>query len=133
MEEASDVTQTWERFCDLLSAGDADGLDELVSPDATVIIGTAPGEWVDDRSRMRFRFEAEGMGLTPVDPLAWAEGSLGFVVDRPRFAFPDGSGIDTRATAVMRLEDGVWRLVHVHVSVGVPDEEAARLQAGGAG
>ena len=133
MEEASDLTQTWQRFCDRLSEGDVDSFDELVSSEATVIIGTTPGEWVDDRVRMRFGFETEGVGLTPVDPVAWAEGALGFVLDKPRFVFPDGSGIDTRVTAVLHLEDGAWRLVHAHFSVGVPDEEVARLQAGWAG
>jgi hypothetical protein len=133
MEEASDVTQTWRRFCDRLSAGDVDSFDELVSHEATVIIGTAPGEWIDDRLRMRFGFETEGIGLTPVNPVAWAEGALGFVLDTPRFEFPDGSGIDTRVTAVVHLEDESWRVVHAHFSVGVPDEEVARLQAGWTG
>jgi hypothetical protein len=129
MEEASDLTQTWHRFCDRISAGDVDSFDDLVSREATVVIGTAPGEWVDDRERMRFGFETEGIELTPADPVAWAEGSLGFVLDRPQFRLPDGSLIDARVTAVLRLEDEVWRVVHSHFSVGVPDEEVARLQA----
>ena len=133
MEQASDVAQSWGRFCHRLTEGDADSFDDLVSREATVIIGTAPEEWVDDRRRMRFGFETEGVGLNPVDPVAWAEGSLGFVLDKPRFNFPDGTGIDTRVTAVLRLEDDVWRIVHAHFSVGVPDEEVARLQAAWAG
>jgi hypothetical protein len=129
MEEASDLTQTWHRFCDRISAGDVDSFDDLVSREATVVIGTAPGEWVADRDQMRFGFETEGIELTPADPVAWAEGSLGFVLDRPQFQLPDGSRIDARVTAVLRLEDEVWRVVHSHFSVGVPDEEVARLQA----
>ena len=129
MEEASDLTQTWHRFCDRISAGDVDSFDDLVSREATVVIGTAPGEWVDDREQMRFGFETEGIELTPADPVAWAEGSLGFVLDRPQFRLPDGSLIDARVTAVLRLEDEVWRVVHSHFSVGVPDEQVARLQA----
>jgi hypothetical protein len=129
MEEASDLTQTWHRFCDRISAGDVDTFDDLVSHEATVVIGTAPGEWVADRDQMRFGFETEGIELTPADPIAWAEGSLGFVLDRPQFQLPDGSRIDARVTAVLRLEDEVWRVVHSHFSVGVPDEEVARLQA----
>jgi hypothetical protein len=129
MEEASDLTQTWHRFCDRISAGDVDSFDDLVSHEATVVIGTAPGEWVADRDQMRFGFETEGIELTPADPIAWAEGSLGFVLDRPQFQLPDGSRIDARVTAVLRLEDEVWRVVHSHFSVGVPDEEVARLQA----
>jgi hypothetical protein len=130
MDIPPELTQTWHRFCDYLSAGDVAAFDELVSRDATVIIGTAPGEWVDDRARMRFGFETEGVGLTPRDPRGWAEGALGFVLDTPRFTFPDGSGMDTRVTSVMRLEDDAWRLVHAHFSVGVPDDEVVALQEG---
>lgn len=34
----------------------------------------------------------------------------------------------TRLTAVHRQEAGHWLLVHMHVSVGVPDEEVLELQ-----
>jgi hypothetical protein len=27
---------------------------------------------------------------------------------------------------VLNLEDGAWKVVHLHFSVGVPDEEAVR-------
>jgi SnoaL-like domain len=50
------------------------------------------------------------------------------VVDEPKFGFPDGSGFDCRVTAIMRNEGNVWRLVHAHFSVGVPDEEVVELQ-----
>jgi hypothetical protein len=53
---------------------------------------------------------------------------MGWVVDDPTFIFPDGSAIQTRLTAVMRQEDGRWKLVHAHFSVGVPDEEVIELQ-----
>jgi SnoaL-like domain len=38
------------------------------------------------------------------------------------------SSFDCRVMAVVRSEDGVWRLVHAHSSVGVPDEEVLVLQ-----
>ena len=34
----------------------------------------------------------------------------------------------TRLTAVLREEEGSWAIVHLHVSVGVPDEEVVDLQ-----
>ena len=45
-----------------------------------------------------------------------------------RFLFPDGSLMQTRLTAVMRQEGGRWKLVHMHLSVGVPDEQVVELQ-----
>ena len=98
MEESADVREALLRFCERLSANDVGSFDDLVSRQATLIIGTAPGEWVEDRERMRYGFEAEGVRLEPSDPRGYAEGSLGWVVDQPRFVFPDGSAMQTRVT-----------------------------------
>ncbi len=100
----------------------------MSSHPATLVIGTAPGEWVTERPRLRFGFEAEGLAVEAGDPIGYVEGSLGWVVDQPTFFFPDGSAMDARLTAVMHREDGRWKLVHMHLSVGVPDEEVVELQ-----
>jgi ketosteroid isomerase-like protein len=129
VQRSVDVRAAMLRFYDRLSASDVASFDQLVSRDpATLVIGTAPGEWVTDRARLRFGFEAEGVGIDAGDPDGYADGSLGWVVDQPTFRFPDGSAMRTRLTAVLHLEDGAWRLVHMHVSVGVPDEEVVALQ-----
>jgi hypothetical protein len=129
VQQSEEVREAMLRFCDRLSAGDVASFDELVSQEsATLIIGTAPGEWVTERDRMRFGFEAEGVRLEAKDPVGYEEGSLGWVVDQPAFVFPDGSVMQTRLTAVMHQEEGRWKLVHMHVSVGVPDEQVVELQ-----
>lgn len=133
MNESSDVRDAWMRFADRLAAGDVDSFDDLVASDAKSIIGTAPGEIVEERAQMRFGFDTEGVTLTPGDPKAYEEGSMGWVVDEPDFGFPDGSVMKPRVTAVVRQEDGAWRIVHAHFSVGVPDEEVVELQARWAG
>ena len=128
MEESPNVRETLLRFFDRLSAGDVDAFDELVSSSpSTLIIGTAPGELVSDRARLRFGFEAEGVGLESDDPKAYEEGSMGWAVDQPMFSFPDGSKFQTRLTAIFRREDDRWKLVHGHFSVGIPDEEVVEL------
>lgn len=130
MHESEVVRETMLRFYDRLSASDVASFDELVAPDAVVIIGTAPGEWVTERDRMRFGFESEGVRLETGGALVgYEEGSMGWVADEPTFRFPDGSAMKTRLTAVVRQVDGRWSLVHMHVSVGVPDEEVVDLQA----
>jgi len=129
MRQSANVRETMLRFYDRLSAGDVGSFDELVSQEpATLVIGTAPGERVNDRAGLRFGFEAEGVRIEAKDPLGYEEGSLGWVVDEPTFFFPDGSGMQTRLTAVMHWEDDRWKIVHMHVSVGVPDEEVVELQ-----
>ena len=131
MQQSTEVRDAMLRFYDRLSASDIGSFDELVSQESvTFIIGTAPGEWVTERERMRFGFEAEGFRIEAgEDPAGYEEGSLGWLVDEPTFFFPDGSSMDARLTAVIRQEDGRWKLVHMHVSVGVPDEEVVELQS----
>lgn len=55
---------------------------------------------------------------------AYEERPLGWGVDEPSFVFPDGSRLPTRLTAVLCQEDDDWKVVHLHFSVGVPDEQA---------
>lgn len=129
MRESTALVDAWLRFCDGISSGRTDLFDDIVSLEATSIIGTAPGETITDRAGMRFGFETEGITLESRSARGFEEGSLGWVVDEPRFGFPDGSGMDCRVTAVARQENDVWRLVHAHFSVGVPDDEVVGLQA----
>lgn len=63
------------------------------------------------------------------DPIGWQEGSAGLFVDEPTYFFPGGAGsMRTRLTAVLHRRDDRWKIVHMHVSVGVPDEEVIDLQ-----
>lgn len=129
MEQSSDVRDAFVRFCERLSAKDVATFDELVSGDpATLVIGTAPGEWVRDRGALRFGFETEGIHLEPDHPEGFEEGSMGWVVDEPTFTFPDSGTVKVRLTGVLHREGDRWKLVHAHFSVGVPDEEVATLQ-----
>ncbi len=129
MQQSAEVREAMLQFYDRLSASDVGSFDQLVSQEpATLVIGTAPGEWVTERDRLRFGFETEGFRIEAGDPAGYEEGSLGWVVDQPTLFLPDGSAIQTRLTAVMHQEDGRWKLVHMHVSVGVPDEEVVDLQ-----
>jgi len=130
LQASDDVRDTVLRFYDRLSAGDVGSFDSIVSADpAALVIGTAPGEWVTERDRLRFGFEAEGMRIDPgPSPVGYELGDVGWVVDEPIYVFPGGSAMATRVTAVLQREDGDWRIVHMHVSVGVPDEEVLELQ-----
>jgi hypothetical protein len=130
MKESTDVRDAMRRFYDGVTTGDVANFDDIVSGEsANMVIGTAPGEWVTDRAGLRFGFETEGVGMrSGPDPRGWEEGSIGWVADEPTLRYPDGSEINTRLTAVLRRENGTWRLVCAHFSVGVPDEEVVGLQ-----
>ena len=132
MQRSGDVRDAMLRFYERLSSGDVASFDRLVSGDpATLVIGTSPGEWVTERARLRYGFEAEGMGIVPGPrPVGFERDDVGWFVDEPTYVFPGGSGhMATRLTAILQREDGDWRIVHMHVSVGVPDEEVQDLQA----
>jgi hypothetical protein len=129
MEQSTGVREGILRFYERFSAGETAGFEEVIAAEPGVsVVGTGPDEghgtradWVAtyDRSirEMGLRLEAD-------DPSGYEEGSLGFGVDRPAFVLPDGSRLPTRMTGVLRREDGDWRVVHLHFSVGVPDEQA---------
>jgi ketosteroid isomerase-like protein len=128
MEPSNEIRDAMLRFYDALRAGDADAFDRVVSRDAaTVFIGTAPGEWVSDRERLRAGFRPPGVRIEDADPLGWSEGTIGWAADRPTLFF-GSDAVRTRLTAVWRHETDRWLLVHMHVSLGVPDSEAAGLQ-----
>jgi adenylate cyclase len=56
--------------------------------------------------------------VTPGDLRAFECGEVGWVVDRPTFRLAGGQQFDTRITLVLHREDGTWRIVHSHASVG---------------
>jgi SnoaL-like domain len=130
VEPSESVRATMLDFYARISASDVASFDRLISADpATLVIGTAPGEWIVERDRLRFGFEAEGLAIRPgPTPAGHEREDVGWFTDEPTYVFPDRSEMRTRLTAVLQREDDAWRIVHLHVSVGVPDEEVVALQ-----
>jgi hypothetical protein len=46
-------------------------------------------------------------------------GDVGWVVDRPTIELAGGGRFETRLTFVVHRQDGAWKIVHTHTSVGV--------------
>ena len=116
------------RFYQRFSAGDVASFAQgITSSNDALIIGTGPQEWLDGRATWIAGYQEQitaipGIRMEAGDPHGYAEGTLGWVADRPTFVLPDGTTIPARMTAVLRLEDGAWKLVNAHFSIGVPDE-----------
>ncbi len=53
---------------------------------------------------------------------------VGWAIDQPSFFFGDVGPVRTSLSAVFHREDDRWKMVHMHVSVGVPDDEVVDLQ-----
>jgi ketosteroid isomerase-like protein len=135
MRRSAEIRDTLLRFYEVFSAADLESLPQIIAQEAAegvVVIGTA-GEWIEGREQWIAATEAlmhemEGLRLEAgEEPHCYEEGSMGWVADRPRLVLPDGT-ISTRLTSVVRQEEGEWRFVHIHLSVGVPDEEVVELQ-----
>jgi hypothetical protein len=130
MEESTAVRDGLRTFYERFSAHDPDGFASVIAAEPGVsVIGTGPGEGEANRESWisSYRSFITELGLrleAGPNPQAWSEGTVGFARDEPRFVMPDGSYLPTRLTAVLRLEDEIWKIVHLHFSVGVADEDA---------
>ena len=136
MRRSAEIRDTLLRFYEAFSAPDLEGFAQVIAQkgdEGILVIGTDPGDWAEGRERWIAAREAlthsmEGLRLEAgEEPQGYEEGSMGWVADRPTAVLPEGT-ISTRLTGVVRQEEGEWRLVHVHLSVGVPDAEVVELQ-----
>jgi hypothetical protein len=93
MQESAGVKDGWLRFCVGVSEGRVEEFDDIVSQEAKLVIGTAPGEFVNDRAGMRFGFETEGVTLESRNVRAYEEGTLGFSIDETTLRIPRRVGI----------------------------------------
>src|SRR5215208_2847532 len=64
-----------------------------------------------------------GLQIVPSQLQAYREGSVGWVIDSESFRLPDGTEIPFRNTAIFHQEDGEWKLVHAHASIGARNED----------
>ena len=129
MTASPEVRDTMLEFYRRMLAGESDGANDLISHDpALVFIGSA-GEWVDDQAALRSGTQVPGEGLVAgPDPVGYANGDVGWFADQPTWHFADGTSVEMRMSAVLQLEPAGWRIVHVHMSVAVPDDQCVMLQ-----
>jgi adenylate cyclase len=96
--------------------------------DGSIFIGTDAFEfWTDSakhNAAVRPFFDGSYGTWTwqASEAIAFVEGSVGWTVDRPSVHMVDRAGseasLEARVSLVWHLEDGVWRVVHSHASVG---------------
>jgi hypothetical protein len=128
VETAPELKELVLRLYEAVSRGDGAAIEGLLSRErGLVFIGTDPNEWFEDSASVRTMLEAQaGAGVTvvPGEIGAYREGSVGWIADRGVFKLPDGGEVPFRITAVFRREDGEWKLIQEHASIGVGNEEA---------
>jgi ketosteroid isomerase-like protein len=112
------------------SRGDTSLVDAHVSPgDGTCLIGSDPGEVFRGGSAVAqfLRSEVEGAGgratFSPTDIEAFSEGTVGWATTNVTITMPDGRHVSPRWSAVFHMEDGVWKFVQTHASIGIANED----------
>ncbi len=132
MERSPVLEDQLDRLYAAFSGGDGDAMASMTTGrDGLVFIGTDPDEWFEEVGEVRTMLESQaGAGLTVEHgrPVAFEEGTVGWVADRGHFVLPDGGRVPFRITAVFHREDGGWRLVQEHASVAVSNEAALGVE-----
>ncbi len=117
-------------------------MKRMSSHPCVVMIGSAAEEWFKGRDQIERVMR--GGGVPDADPTemprssldeieAYRDGDVGWATAHGTWTIGDTS-VPFRMTAVLHLEDGLWRGVQNHVSIGVPNDEMTNpiFQAAGA-
>ena len=130
MKPSNELKELTMRGLDSFAQSGLDFFTQRISAQAGVLaIGTDPKEWWPGYDTITNIFKAQseamqGMMIVNSAPQAFSEGSVGWVADQPTFRLPDGTEIPFRLTIVYHQEDGEWKVVQWHASLGVANEEA---------
>jgi hypothetical protein len=130
MEQSDELRDLTLRFYEAEATGDLSFIERHFSrQEGVVYVGSDPNEWWEGFGAfveaMRGQSEAMGgMQIVAGQLQAYREGSVGWSIDRDAsLRLPDGTEIPFRNTCVFVHEDGEWKLIHGHSSVGVRNEE----------
>jgi len=96
-----------------------------------LVIGSEPNDRYEDyESIIRFYDAAGAVGLeiNVEDLKAYRENTFGWVIDRVLARLPNGVEIPVRHTYIFHQENDEWKIIHTHISVGIPDEQLSMLQ-----
>jgi len=121
VEPSEEIRRIVQRWTLAIAEGDADAaLGRLSEHPGTLIVGTDPDEWwVGRETRAIWGRQIEELGSFPVtgDEIeAWEEGSAGWASVKETITWA-GESFEARATYVLHLERGEWKVVQVHWSL----------------
>jgi adenylate cyclase len=127
VEPSEEIRRLIERWTRAHIEGDHESaLARLSEHPDTLIIGNDPNEWWHgDEARAIWTRQLDELGSFPVTSYeveAWEEGTVGWACVKETVTSSSGS-FDGRATYVLHLERGEWKVVHVHWSLAKPNVE----------
>ena len=122
MEPSEEIRRVVHRWTKAIAEGDADSvLGRLSEHPGTVIVGTDPDEWWrGHETRAVWGRQIEELGssfqVTADEIEAWEEGTVGWATVKESINLA-GRSFASRATYVLHLERGEWKVVQVHWSL----------------
>ena len=122
VEPSEEIRRVVDRWTKAIADGDADSvLGRLSENPGTVIVGTDPAEWwVGPETRAVWGRQIEELGssfqVTADEIEAWEEGTVGWATVKESINLA-GRSFASRATYVLHLERGEWKVVQVHWSL----------------
>jgi hypothetical protein len=128
MHPSTELRDLTIQIAQAVSNGDVAVLERHTSHHpGTAFLGTDPDEWWTDLASLRHASLGQreaGVTILPGEPLAFAEGSVGWAVDQGMRVRAGNREIPFRMSVVYHREDDVWKMVHFHSSIGVPNADA---------
>jgi ketosteroid isomerase-like protein len=128
MERSADVEAAVADFYAVMRRGDVTAVTRLLSPDLTAVVGTDDAEWWEGYENASAAFvaqlEAAGqLGFEAGSLRGYSVGDFAWFEDRAGIGLDYGDSLPVRVTGVLHREDGTWRVVQMHVSMGTPNAE----------
>jgi ketosteroid isomerase-like protein len=130
MKESTELKDLYIRLCEAQTNGDYSFFENYFSKkDGVLAIGTDPLEWWAGYDTITKVFKAQlkevsGIQILADTPLAYSDGSIGWVAGKPTIKLPDGAEITARLTVVFQKETQGWKIVQWHSSMGIPNEDS---------
>jgi adenylate cyclase len=118
VEPSPEIQRVIQRWMNAMSDSDDSALGRLSEHPGTLMIGTDPAEWWrGDAIRAIWARQLEELGapFTGNEIEAWEEGTVGWASVKETVTW-GGERFDSRATYVLHLERGEWKIVQVHWS-----------------
>lgn len=122
MVPSDDLKALTQKLYEAMGSGKPEEVETLYTlGEQVAFMGTAANEfWTDSvvhNADVRPRLSKGGLKLTSAELVAYEQGNLGWVVDRPEVRMPNGFAFKMRVTLLWRKEAGNWKIYHSHASV----------------
>src|SRR5919109_910812 len=128
MQTSAELLKIINNWFESVASGDLSWIDRHISRNMVRLVGTDPNEWLEGKHVSEFlKAEVKALGgmikVELGETEAYQEGSVGWGLARPKLIMPNGQQISPRWSAVFHQEDGEWKLVQLHASIGISNEE----------